>query len=691
MARLTSQLILSLIDRVTSPARRVAQSVRGITRAVGEANGQRLRAVAEANRKNIGRLRSDLVDAGGTAFALALALRKPISAAREFESVLTDIGQKADLSRKQQLQLGAAIRALGPQVNRSATELAGGVDVLAGFGLDPQKAVAMMRPIGRAATAYKAEIQDLARASFAVVDNLKIPFGETGRAIDVMAQAGKEGAFELKDMAQYFPSLTAAAQALGQTGAPAVADLAAALQITRKGAGDSAEAATNLQNVLQKMRAPATRRAFAKMGVDLEASLAAASKQGLTPIEAIAEITNRTLKGDLSKIADLFEDAQVQKGLRPLIQNLEEYRRIRERAGKASGVVDKDFAARMQNAEARTAAFKAQVENLAISFGTALMPGVTAFLGVVGPLINGVAQFAERFPLLTRVIVGTVAAVIALRLATVAFKFGKAQMLQGLIDLGLGLIKFRTLATGIAGSLSLTFRGLLAATGIGLLILAAGWIVQHWSGVSSFFRGFGQGFMAAIAPVRPALEPLIQGVKTVVGWVRQLLGGGGEDWSAWGVKAGTAVGNFVTGAVRMIGTLIGWFKQAIKIAMDLAKWTPAGLVVQGVQMAARAASGRRPAGKRELGGDVLAGQSYLVGERRAEIFTPDRSGRIDQVGAGSPGQATGGRGGVLAPRISIVASGANAQEVAQLVMDRLRSEYARYTAGAHSDAAGVFS
>ncbi len=44
------------------------------------------------------------------------------------------------------------------------------------------------------------------------------------------------------------------------------------------------------------------------------------------------------------------------------------------------------------------------------------------------------------------------------------------------------------------------------------------------------------------------------------------------------------------------------------------------------------------AGKREGGGNVTAGKSYLVGERKPEVFTPTQSGRISQVGEGQKAQ-----------------------------------------------------
>lgn len=63
------------------------------------------------------------------------------------------------------------------------------------------------------------------------------------RAFDVLVTQGKAGKFELKDMAQYLPSLAPAAAAVGLKGAEGLNQLAAVLQTVRTQTG-SAGAAT---------------------------------------------------------------------------------------------------------------------------------------------------------------------------------------------------------------------------------------------------------------------------------------------------------------------------------------------------------------------------------------------------------------------------------------------------------------
>ncbi|MFD2578794.1 phage tail tape measure protein [Novosphingobium colocasiae] len=194
---------------------------------------------------------------------------------------MVDIQQKAELSDRATAQMANNIIAAAAAARQLPEDMRAGVDVLSGFGLDPRKAALMIAPIGRLGTAFKVDLSDGAAAAYANLNNLKVPITQTSAALDVMAAAGNAGAFEVKDMARHFPSLTAQMQALGQKGVPAVADLSAALQIARRGAGDADEAANNVQNLLSKINSPGTIAAFKKnFGVDLPNALKRAYAEG---------------------------------------------------------------------------------------------------------------------------------------------------------------------------------------------------------------------------------------------------------------------------------------------------------------------------------------------------------------------------------------------------------------------------
>lgn len=603
-----------------------------------------------------------------TAGAMAVPIVASVKAAQEYESRMTDIGQKANLARAATAKMGVDLLKAARAANQMPDAMQGGVDTLSGFGLDPRQATAMMRPIGKAATAYKAEITDLAAAGFAVHDNLKVSIADTSRVIDGMAAAGKAGAFEVKDMAQHMPSLTAAYQGLGQKGVSASNDLAAALQITRKGAGDSATAAGNLGNVLQKITSPATVKAFEKMGVDLPAALKRMYAEGKTPIEAIAELTNKTLKGDLSRMGYLFEDAQVQAGLRPLIQNMQEYRRIREEAGKAGGTTDRDFAERMRDSAEQTKQLTVNAQTLGIQMGTVLLPAVNDLLSGAAAMASRLGDWAQRHPTLTKAVALLAVGLTALLGAAALLTLGYAAMMGPM-----ALFGALSTATGIA-MLPLLGTVLLVVAAVALLAAGAYLIYNNWDGIVAWVGGlwdrikaFFNSGIANIAATILNWSPLgifYQAFAGVMNWMGVAMPAKFSDFGRMlitGLIRGITgmLGALKSTIVNAAGSAAAWFKTKLGIRSPSRVFAGfGGFMMQGLERGIdRGADG--PLGRitrlsRELGGAMALGAA-----------TPALA-----AGAGPPGGAGGPSGGAPSTRtynITINAGAGDAQSIADAV------------------------
>ena len=485
-------------------------------------------AAREAGTKNV---------AVGTGIAAGLFAVGKISA--DFQDGMTDIQQKADLSAKATAMMQKNIMLAARDAKQLPESMRAGVDVLAGFGMDPQQATKMIAPIGRAATAYRAEISDLAAASFANFSNLKVPVDQTTGAINAMAMAGKMGAFEMKDMAMYFPALTAQAESFGQKGVGAVSDLAAALQIARTATGDSATAANNVQNLLAKINATDTIDKFKKgFGIDLPAAMKKAEADGKTPLEAIAELTNKALGGDLKKLPLLFGDMQAQSALRPLIQNLGEYRRIRAEALKASqaapgkGVIDADFALRAQNANVQARALTGNLITVAMIMGQRLLPTFVALSDRLLKLSERFEAWAEKNPGAVDMIVKMVVALAGLNLGLGAARIAFGSIVGPATSAFSALKWLRTFgieagavaegaplligAFGGIGAAATVFGESMAAAGafllanpiilvitaiVAALVIAVPWIIKNWSALSAGFQAFGASLMQSFAPV----------------------------------------------------------------------------------------------------------------------------------------------------------------------------------------------
>lgn len=482
--------------------------------------------------------------AGAGAYVVGRAIQDNKEIGNQFESRMTTIGQKADLSRQATRKLGDQLRATALIVNQMPEELQAATDTLTGFGLAVPVAVELTNPIGKAATAYEAQAADLSATVFSVMDNLKVEktAKAAGLALDTMALAGKKGGFEIQDMAASFPSLTAGYAALGQTDISAVADLSAALQITRKGAADGAEAAGNLENVLQKIASPQTVKSFAKMGVDLPAALKKAAAAGKTPIEAIAEITRDTLKGDLGKIGYLFEDAQVQKGLRPLIQNLQEYRDIRAAAGKAGGTIDADFAERQKDAAQPEKAKNIAVNDLQIQAGQQLAPLLTPMNEKITEVVKNFTAWTKENPKLAAVMakVAVGVGIFLAGIAAIAFIVVPILAVIGLIGAAATALSVPFIA--VAGAIAIAV-GVIIGLVVGVILAIKQWqtlgpivakvfadLVDRVRGAVGFVFNLHSKFVEAGLHV---IQGLAAGIGNGLGVVRKAITDAGGQIVEW--------------------------------------------------------------------------------------------------------------------------------------------------------------
>jgi hypothetical protein len=96
-------------------------------------------------------------------------------------------------------------------------------------------------------------------------------------------------------------------------------------------------------------------------------------------------------------------------------------------------------------------------------------------------------------------------------------------------------------------------------------------------------------------------------------------------------KAFEFMGKYLGVAIDLIANLVDWFDKVIGKIGSFTSAIANSPVGQFVGNAVGALFG----GGRATGGPVLAGTSYLVGERGPELFSPNTSGTITPIGAGN--------------------------------------------------------
>ena len=596
--------------------------------------------------------------AAAGAAAIGVGMVASVKAAATFEQSLTDISKTANLGAAKTKALGAEILKLtaADKTNQSAEKLAAGIKVLVGNGVALKDAQAAILGIGRVATATGSDITEVADTSYQLMQNLKVRAQDVGKTFEVLAAAGKEGSFELKDMAREFPKVASSAQKLGISGTVGAASLAAMLQVVRRGASDSSTAANNLVNLMEKITSKEAVKNFADFGVNIEQVVKDAQKKGLDPLEESIKVIQKITKGDPFKINELFGDMQVKAALAPLLKDFKDFQDIRDRALKSNGVIDKDYAKQLDTFTGRMDSFRNATDRLSISFGNALLPVLTKVSIALTPIAEGMANFVSQHPK------------IATGLAVIGGLFA-------------GLIVVLPIIAGVAAGISAIGTAIAAATaafpvlaGIGTVIAVAGGpitliiagvvllgvaiysLIKNWNAVSNagvragwqiravwdkFTSWIGGVFNQALGVIKAWAPKVLGFLFPVPGMIIRLFTSSGI-----GQRIITSI---IKGLKAKFGALVGWVRGA---------WSNISSVFGGGGGAAPAAAPQPPG--RATGGAVRAGFPYVVGERRRELFVPGMDGAI--IPRVARPVAAGGGVTINAP-VTINAAGGNAMEI----------------------------
>lgn len=616
----------------------------------------------DRNRNARAEVGGKLRGAAMTFGAIAGAIILPTKNAAEFNRQNQLIGNTANMTRTQVAELGRTILAVSRDANQSAADVQRGIGFLVAAGLDSTRAQASIRTIGRTATAAGADIEDLAKASFTLIDSLKIkPEGLQG-ALDMLALAGKEGNVELRDMAKTLPALGSSFVALKMQGREATATMGAALEIARKGAGDADEAANNMRNFMAKLLSPVTlQKAKKNFGLDLYAVIQDAQRKGGNPFEAAMQSIMKATAGDQKKIGELFTDMQVQNFLRPMIQNWGEYTRIKNKALNGSaGTTDRDFAKVMSTAGEQMRALRNSAGRLGITFGTVMAPAIGDAAEKLTHFLDAASGFVEKHPAFVKGVIGSALALSGLRVATLGIRYALLAVQAPLLKVGQLFARFRAAKAvaeaggkvGRLGGALLRVGGILRTVGSVIAAIGGGPIAavvaavtvgalvvrKYWQPIKAFFGGLWKGFSsaageafgalrAALEPLRPAFAQLGEWLGAAWRWISNLLAptqyatGELSRCAAVGAVVGRAlVAGFrmpiaVIGAVvksvawlgQAIGTAAGWIVVTFGDAWGKVKSTVASAVdwimgkIRPLLVAAEKIGGAVGAAARKLG------------------------------------------------------------------------------------------
>ena len=500
-------------DALRNVARRQAElqrNERALANAMEHGN-----ALAETR----GRIFSDMARLSAAGAALAVPAGMAVGTAAKKQDAIRDMAITGGMSGDDEAKLSLAVRNIARDSNQYQTDILQGMQVLVAGGVQSREELeGYGAELARVATATRASMDDLGATTLALRDNLGITSKDIAKSFNILAAGGKAGLVELKDMAKFLPQLAPTFASMGIAGNEAVAEIAAALQVARRGAGTNDEAANNMRNFLQKIFAPDTVKNFADAGIDLKASLKQLAKDGIGPFEGTMRLVMEYMKSQSPKAAtefkkamqiedeakrkqalqriqeayalsDLFRDMQAMNFLRPLVMQMDDYKKIKAEALDAAqqDVIGEDFKKRTATALEQAKRLRIEFDLAAESLGKALLPSALAVGQALLPLLQRGATWLEQNQETVVMVAKVAAGLLAFRGGLLALRLGFNLLGGPLVSAAVRFLAFRSLLAagarplsallrlfGMTPRVAALFTGILGRAGSAARVLGAG-------------------------------------------------------------------------------------------------------------------------------------------------------------------------------------------------------------------------
>lgn len=306
------------------------------------------------------------------------------------------------------------------------------------------------------ATASGASATDLANVMLKGKKTFGFRDEDISTVLNMAIAAGKEGSFELNDMARWLSQQMGSASAAGMKGKDDFVKILALNEAAAITAGSSDEAGNNVVNLLAKLTSHDIETAAKSIdyngkGIDFSGTLVQAREHGLDPIDALSSLIDKIVANDkryqelqkkLSSARDKGEQTAVYDSMAKLLEgfgvgklvadrqalmallayrNNPEYRKKVEDAinqqrtlpeGQRAGDVDFRFISGLND-------FKTEQAKNTLEFSQ--MDSVKKLADASGTVADAISWAGKEFPGLTTAVVGATTAIKAMTAAAVTF------------------------------------------------------------------------------------------------------------------------------------------------------------------------------------------------------------------------------------------------------------------------------
>jgi len=602
-------LTLELIDKLTAPLKKL-QGVTGnfskslktvetglmqvsrgfsvLEKTIGKASLPYMKAIeASQKMKDIGKGMFLKGSAGLAASAV------PIVNAAQFESELADIVDLTDMTIDEfKAKYSSMILDMSAKFGKSAPEVAQAFREALRAGIDIKDIAPYLTNQIKASISTGAGLAESLDLATSVKNMYQLQTSEMSRVNDVIAMANKKGKMGLDEMAMGLSQVGEESHAIGFSFENIQA---AAVGMSQEGL-KARKSYTSLRAVIDALSIPneQTLSLLQSAGIQLDRNtLKQKDLLGVMDIfkEKTAGMTEATRAAFLEKIFG----AGGMTFVNSYLKNAEKYKETLRSLQNSQGEVEEDFKRMSNTTEFSWKKLWATTKGLSINLGNSLLPIVNKLLKFLTKVVDWVRTFTQEHKILTGVVFGAVIALSAIiaGLGALAIAFGvatsmatkyaitmdlisnqKGRVLTSIKSIGAGIFnQVKGIGGGAVSSVPKIggfFGGMLknipnflkGIFNFGTKGTPWGWIIlavmaiglavkKYWGPIKEFAKGVWDGVNSALKPVLNTFKPVIDMLKEISQWFKNLLKPIDENkemlnkWLERGKKVGEIIGKII--------------------------------------------------------------------------------------------------------------------------------------------------
>lgn len=434
--------------------------------------------IAQASLVTQGRIRELREQTNGVTASIALARRElaglaaaggglafAVKRAMDLESAMADVAKTTDLADDALARLSRDIQRLTREIPVSAEELAKLAAAGGQLGIAAENIEEFTRLSAVMGTSFSMTADESAQAVAKLMNVFGLAIGQVRALGDEVNTLGNNTAATERDILDVMTRVGGTARQFGLA-----ADQAAALSAAMLSLGKTPEvAATGINSLLSRLQTANAagaefRNALRSIGIDsvkLARDIRGNPQAALENFLGVLEKIDKQARAEV--LVKLF-GREYQDDIALLVGGLDQYRKALDLVAdktKTAGAMQREFEARIKTAEAQLQLLKNGATEAAVNIGNIFLPNVTKVIRAVTEGTHALAEFTERFPLISQ---------LAASLATAALMAGGLKLVLGAARVAMAGLAIDALQVGRSLNLSLGE----AAAAIGKLRLSFG-------------------------------------------------------------------------------------------------------------------------------------------------------------------------------------------------------------------------